>query len=66
MRDDRTPQGWPLPHRDNLLTDDVGRIRKAFEMADAVTDAQRQRIEALEQHAARHRFEHFIGLTLGG
>ncbi len=66
MRDDRTPQGWPLPNRDNLLTDDVGRIRDAIAAADAATAAQRQQIEALERRAARHEFEHFIGLTLGG
>jgi len=66
MKDDRTPQGWPLPHRDNLLTDDVGRIREAITAADAVTDAQRKQIEALAQKTAQQRFEHFIGLTLGG
>lgn len=66
MRDDRTPQGWPLPHRANLLIDDVERIRGAITAADAVTHAQRKQIEALEQQAARRRFEHFIGLTLGG
>ena len=66
MKDDRTPQGWPLPHRDNLLTDDVGRIREALQAADAVTNAQRQQLEALARQSAQQRFEHFIGLTLGG
>ena len=66
MRDDRTPQGWPLPHQDNLLTDDVERIREAITAADAVTTTQRQQIEALARQAARHEFERFIGLTLGG
>lgn len=66
MKDDRTPQGWPLPHRDNLLTDDVGRIREAIEAADAVTDSHRKKIEVLAQRADRHDFERFIGLTLGG
>lgn len=42
MHDDRTPRGWPLPHADNYLEDDVARLREALSSADSeLTDAIR-------------------------
>lgn len=35
MHDEKTKRGWPLPHRENLLADDVERIRNAFIAIDA-------------------------------
>ena len=35
MHDDRTPRGWPLPHEDNNLEEDVTRLREALTTADA-------------------------------
>lgn len=42
MHDDRTPRGWPLPHADNYLEEDVARLREALGSADSeLTDAMR-------------------------
>ena len=32
--DDRTAKGWPLPHRENRLYDDVERLREALNLID--------------------------------
>ena len=34
MHDDRTPRGWPLPHAENYLEEDVARLREALTAAD--------------------------------
>lgn len=39
MHDDRTPRGWPLPHADNYLEDDVARLREALSAADSAMTA---------------------------
>jgi hypothetical protein len=45
MRDDRTPnKNYPLPHEDNYLEDDVGRLREALNGVD-------ESIKALETNA---------------
>ena len=37
--DDKTPRGWPLPHQDNRLYDDVERLREALRLIDAIITA---------------------------
>jgi len=65
MVDDKTPSGWPLPHPDNLLQDDVKRLRAAIKAADqsvvAIEEQQMQQQAQLHQH----QFEQFIGIQLG-
>lgn len=39
MHDDRTPRGWPLPHADNYLEEDVARLREALSAADSAMTA---------------------------
>jgi hypothetical protein len=46
MKDDRTPRGYPLPHPDNLLMDevtpeagDVMRLRRSITAIDADVEA---------------------------
>jgi len=34
-----TTQGWPLPHPENMLADDVLRLRKALQLADEAVAA---------------------------
>ncbi|MDC2862192.1 MULTISPECIES: hypothetical protein [Delftia] len=37
LHDDKTAQGWPLPHPDNRLEDDVLRLRQAVQLIDAAS-----------------------------
>ena len=34
--DDKTLRGWPLPHKDNRLLDDVERLREALTLIDTI------------------------------
>ena len=40
MNDERTPRGYPLPHPNNLLSDDVHRLREAITSIDAAIAAE--------------------------
>ena len=55
MHDDRTPRGWPLPHEENYLEEDVTRLREALTAADAdlttFNSALTATTEALERKA---------------
>lgn len=55
MHDDRTPRGWPLPHEENYLEEDVTRLREALTTADAdlttFNSALTATTEALERKA---------------
>jgi YD repeat-containing protein len=42
MQDDKTPNGWPLPHPENLLDEDVLRLRTALIAADGEIRAVRE------------------------
>lgn len=47
MIDDRTPNlNLPLPHAENLLIDDVGRLREALSGLDAWFGTQRSEVQA--------------------
>src|SRR5256885_8795336 len=45
LHDDKTAQGWPLPHPDNRLEDDVLRLRQAVQDVDQALTAARQLID---------------------
>lgn len=62
LHDDKTAQGWPLPHPDNRLEDDVLRLRQAVQLIDAAsasmglivdTKASKATLEALDQATIR-------------
>lgn len=57
MIDERTPNlSLPLPHPENLLEEDVGRIRQALAMTDAaLAEQQAQRSAGDAQLAQRLR-----------
>lgn len=40
MPDERTPRGYPLPHPEHLLADDVMVLREAFTRIDTDVTAQ--------------------------
>ena len=42
MRDDRTGRGFKLPHKDNSLQDDVGRLREALTAIDGEFGSARE------------------------
>lgn len=57
-RDERTSgRGYPLPHPDNTLSQDVARLRAAI--ADIDADTMKQIAET-----RRQRVRHFLGLKL--
>ncbi|CAB5719321.1 RHS Repeat [Delftia tsuruhatensis] len=45
LHDDKTAQGWPLPHPDNRLEDDVLRLRQAVQDVDQALATARQLID---------------------
>ena len=47
--DERTPRGYPLPHPEHLLSDDVLHLREAFTRIDADVAAQAQALDATTQ-----------------
>ena len=51
MIDDRTPYlDLPLPHPDNLLSEDVGRLRQAVTTLDAGFQEQASQVQTALQH----------------
>ena len=51
MIDDRTPYlDLPLPHPDNLLSEDVGRLRQAVITLDAGFQEQASQVQTALQH----------------
>ena len=42
MTQERTPRGYPLPHPEHLLSDDVLNLREAITRIDAEVAAQEQ------------------------
>jgi len=49
MPSERTPRGYPLPHPEHLLSDDVLHLREAFTRIDADVAAQAQALDATTQ-----------------
>ena len=45
--DDRTLRGWPLPHEDNILDDDVDRLREALTVIDASITEIEQNLQSV-------------------
>lgn len=45
MHDDKTSRGWPLPHKENTLADDVERIRTTFEAINTEFSTLERNIE---------------------
>lgn len=46
--DDSTPRGYPLPHPDHLLSEDVLNLREAFTRIDADVTAQEKTATQVE------------------
>lgn len=57
-----TPRHYPLPHKDNIASHDVMRIREALEKIDAdVTKQERNEVET-EALLKKHLFETQLAL----
>jgi len=50
--DDRTGRGYPLPHRENMLEEDVFRIRSAFSMASQDISGLEANLSSLRSRVA--------------
>ena len=61
---DTTPRGLKLPHKDNIASQDVMRIRESLENIDEDLSEQEENHEKLEQRFARHRLEQFLSSKL--
>ena len=48
MSPERTPRGYPLPHPEHLLSDDVLNLREAITRIDAEVAAQEQTTTQVE------------------
>lgn len=52
MAQERTPRGYPLPHPEHLLSEDVLNLREALTRIDADVAAQAQALDATTQAMA--------------
>ncbi|GHS95074.1 hypothetical protein AGMMS49949_09230 [Alphaproteobacteria bacterium] len=59
---DETERGFKLPHKDNIASDDVMRIRETIEKIDNDLSQQEQGQADLKGHFDRHAFEQFLNL----
>jgi hypothetical protein len=62
MQNDQTPRGFKLPHKDNIASQDVMRIRESIENIDDDLSEQENSHEKLKQDFDRHHFEQFLNL----
>jgi hypothetical protein len=62
MPNDQTPRGFKLPHKDNIASADVMRIRDAIENIDEDLNEQECEHKQLKQNFDRHHFEQFLNL----
>ena len=60
--EDKTPNGYPLPHRDNIASEDVMRIREAIEQIDADLRQGDGATAQTQRQLDRHLFEQRIKL----
>jgi hypothetical protein len=60
--DNQTPRGFKLPHKDNIASQDVMRIRETIENIDEDLTSQEQNQTSLQGHFDRHNFEQFLNL----
>lgn len=57
-----TPRHYPLPHPENIASQDVMRIRESIEKIDAdITENERNQ-KALQKQLKQHLFEQLIDL----
>lgn len=47
--DERTSQGWPLPHKANKLIDDVERLRQALQAINAEFSELEERAQVITE-----------------
>jgi hypothetical protein len=57
-----TPRGFPLPHKDNIASADVMRIRDAIENIDEDLSEQEIEKNKLREDFDKHHFEQFLNL----
>lgn len=57
-----TPRHYPLPHKDNVASQDVMRIREAIQRIDADITENTQQDAALQSQLKQHLFETRIDL----
>jgi phosphohistidine phosphatase SixA len=60
--EEQTPHGFPLPHKDNIASSDVMRIRETIEKVDENLSQQEEACEKLQKNFDRHHFEQFLNL----
>lgn len=57
-----TPRHYPLPHKDNVASQDVMRIRDAIQRIDTDITASEEKHAALQSQLKQHLFETRIDL----
>jgi hypothetical protein len=57
-----TIRGFPLPHKDNIASSDVMRIRESLEKIDEDLSEQENDHEILKRKFDKHNFEQFLNL----
>jgi hypothetical protein len=62
MPNDQTPRGFSLPHKDNIASQDVMRIRESIENIDEDLSDQENDKNILRKDFDRHHFEQFLNL----
>jgi hypothetical protein len=62
MPNDQTPRGFKLPHKDNIASTDVMRIRESIENIDEDLSEQENDNKAIRKDFDRHSFEQFLNL----
>lgn len=60
--EEQTVRGYPLPHKDNIASQDVMRIREALEKIDQGLSETSQGESELQKKLEKHLFEQQIGL----
>jgi hypothetical protein len=62
MPNDQTQRGFKLPHKDNIASADVMRIRESIENIDEDLNEQENDKNILRKDFDRHNFEQFLNL----
>jgi hypothetical protein len=62
MPNDTTTRGYPLPHSDNVASEDVMRIREATLDIDTDIEALDDAQVILQEDLSRHLYEEFLNL----
>lgn len=60
--EEKTPHGYPLPHKDNIASEDAMRIREAIEKIDEDIQKSEEKESDMKQKLTTHIFEEKIGL----